>query len=112
MHRRDRPPLQWYHRRLRQLKDRQPEKINLRGRQAAWGGKENLDRVKDFLKEYREDSNTIRNWLGVKDLLPCMEELVIPFLNGLRREWDKDPTRLSFDDLLYRAGRGLETPPP
>lgn len=93
---------------LRQLKDRQPEKINLRGRQAAWGGKENLDRVKDFLKEYREDSNTIRNWLGVKDLLPCMEELVIPFLNGLRREWDKDPTRLSFDDLLYRAGRGLE----
>ncbi len=93
---------------LEGLKNRKPVKIGLRGRQAAWGGGENLESVKETVREYQEDLKDLINFAGAANLIPCLEKLVIPFLNRLRSGWDKDPTRLSFDDLLYRAGQGLE----
>lgn len=93
------------------LKDRRPIKIGLGGRQASWGGRENLNRVKEIIREYQAESPVLMGYSRMESILPCLEELVIPFLNHLRRRWDADPTRLSFDDLLYRAGQGVKKSP-
>ncbi len=81
------------------------EKINLRGGSAGnWGGKESLAEVKAILKEYNDTGVRLMSaYAGMIPLLPAMDRLVIPFVNRMRSIWDSDPTRLSFDDLLYRA---------
>ncbi|MCK5131243.1 MAG: UvrD-helicase domain-containing protein [Candidatus Sabulitectum sp.] len=81
------------------------EKINLRGGSAGnWGGRESLAEVKAILKEYNDTGvKLISAYTGMIPLLPAVDKLVIPFANRMRAIWDSDPTRLSFDDLLYRA---------
>ncbi len=81
------------------------EKIDRRGGSAGnWGGKESLSEVKAILKEYNTTGfKLIKGLEAMLPLLPALDRLVIPFVNKMRSIWDSDPTRLSFDDLLYRA---------
>ncbi|MCD4706366.1 MAG: UvrD-helicase domain-containing protein [Candidatus Sabulitectum sp.] len=87
------------------LHDGIPEKINLRGGSAGnWGNRESLAEAKAVLKEYNDTGvKLISAYTAVIPLLPAIDKLVIPFGNRMRAIWDSDPTRLSFDDLLYRA---------
>lgn len=82
-----------------------PEKVSLRaGSQGNWGGKESLAEVKMILKEYNNTGfKNISSYISMIPLLPAVNKLIMPFVNKMRARWDKDPTRLSFDDLLYRA---------
>lgn len=81
------------------------ERINLRGGSSGnWGGKESLAGVKTILREYNNTGVKLMSaYSGMIPLLPAIDRLVIPFGNRMRAIWDSDPTRLSFDDLLYRA---------
>ena len=81
------------------------EKINRTGGAAGnWGGRESLAEVKAVLEEYNNTGAKLMSaYTEMIPLLPAVSNLVIPFANRLRAIWDSDPTRLSFDDLLYRA---------
>ncbi len=87
------------------IKDQLPVKINLRSGSAGnWGGKESLADIKLTLKTYNSTGlKDITGYSNMIPLLPAVDKLVIPFVNHLRAIWDKDPTRLSFNDLLYKA---------
>ena len=88
-------------------------KINRQGGTAAnWGGKESLSEVKEILEDY----NTIgvklfTSYTAMFPMLPALDKLVIPFVNRMRSIWDSDPTRLSFDDLLYQAYSAVSRSP-
>jgi len=91
---------------LTSLERGEAEKVNLQGgSQRNWGGSESFSEVKDVLKEYNgqegvEHICALKKMLG---MLPGIEKLVIPFVVKMRSIWDGNPTRLSFDDLLYNA---------
>jgi ATP-dependent helicase/nuclease subunit A len=82
-----------------------PVKVNLTSVSAAnWGGKESLASVKEVLKEYNTNGlKHIASLTQMLGLLPAFSELVIPFAVKMRSIWDENPTRMSFDDLLYKA---------
>ena len=90
-----------------------PSKINRQGGTAAnWGGKESLSEVKEILEEYNKAGvNLFKGYTAMLPLLPALNKLVIPFVNRMRSIWDSDPTRLSFDDLLYRAYSAVSRSP-
>ncbi len=80
-----------------------------RGSRSAWGGAEALAQVRDELRLHRSDLESMRGWLAMKPVLPALENLVFPFLGHIRSEWDSNPSRLSYDDLLYAAEKGLSS---
>lgn len=82
-----------------------PQKVKRSGGSAKnWGGKESFKEVKVILKEYNDTGHKLISSYSVMiPLLPSLNKLVIPFVNKLRTVWDSDPTRLSFNDLLYKA---------
>ena len=77
------------------------------GSQSNWGGKEGLKEVKAEIKTYMADLETLKGYRLMKPVAPALEKLVFPFLNRMRRIWDEDPTRLSYDDLLFLAGEAV-----
>ncbi len=95
------------------LNDAVPEKVSLKaGSLENWGGKESLAEVKAILKEYNNTGfKQISAYIQMIPLLPAVNKLVIPFVNKMRSKWDNDPTRLSFDDLLYRAWHSVSHSP-
>lgn len=82
-----------------------PQKVKRSGgSEKNWGGKGPFKEVKDILGEYNDKGlKLILSYSVMIPLLPSLDKLVIPFVNKLRTAWDSDPTRLSFNDLLYKA---------
>ena len=77
------------------------------GSRSNWGGREGLKEVKTELGAYMEDLETLKGYRLMQPVAPALEKLVFPFLNRIRRIWDEDPTRLSYDDLLFLAGEAV-----
>ncbi len=88
-------------------------KVNLQGGSASnWGGKQTLSEVKSKLKEYNNrDLKLIQEYSAMLPVLPALNNLVIPFANSMRNLWDSNPTRLSFNDLLYKAWAAVKASP-
>jgi len=88
-------------------------RVNLQGGSAAnWAGKHALSEVKNKLKQYNSrDLKLIQEYSAMLPVLPALENLVIPFANSMRNLWDSNPTRLSFNDLLYKAWSAVKASP-
>ncbi len=86
-------------------------KVDVRsGSQGNWGGKDALKDVKNKLKEFNTTGlEEISSLEAIIPALPAIKYLVFPFVNQMRDLWFKDPTRLSFDDLLYKAWQAVST---
>ncbi len=94
--------------RLRQGDLNSPVALNC-GSRAAWGGAEAIVEVRGELKRFRSDLESMRGWQAMRPVLPAVENLVFPFLRHIRSEWDSNPSRLSYDDLLYAAEKGVSS---
>ena len=81
------------------------------GSQAAWGGKEGKEEAKAEIKSCMESLEDLRGLELMVPMIPALDRLVFPFLNRIRTIWDEDPTRLSYDDLLYLAGQAVAASP-
>ncbi len=79
-------------------------RLNLRnGSQTNWGGKQGRDEVIAELKTFRANLKNLSAMDSMLSVMPAVDNLVIPFLNRIRARWDSDPSRYSFEDLLYKA---------
>lgn len=77
------------------------------GSQSSWGGRAGKEEAKAEIGIYLEDLKTLQGYKLMNPVTPALENLVFPFLNRIRRLWDDDPTRLSYDDLLFNAGEAV-----
>jgi len=93
------------------LRSEVPQKVKRSGgSEKNWGGRESFKEVKAVLKKYNDEGlKLILSYLVMIPLLPSLDKLVIPFVNKLRATWDSDPTRLSFNDLLYKAMQAVSS---
>lgn len=82
--------------------------INLQGgRQKSWGGKEVLKEIKKTVGFLRTNLKESIQMLKGACVVDAFWDFVEPFVRILRTEWESDPSRLSFSDLLINAERAI-----
>lgn len=93
---------------LKALSEGTPRKIKLNGKQGSWGGKESYQGIRDIIKSYQSDFEQLEGFSKMSPLMDSLDLLVFPFLRKLRNNWESNPARLSFDDLLHNAAQAVE----
>lgn len=81
------------------------------GKAQAWGDRDALKEVRSEAKLLNAELDRLRGIEAYSSLFPALSRIVVPCVLRARELWDRDRTRLSYDDLLHLAHTAVNRSP-